>query len=81
MADKIILQTKLGKLSIEKNSNNKYPGVFIKLNNTPILLIEENEDKIMVKNYENKNTVIDDDYINLDYYDININEINFEEEE
>lgn len=79
MLEKMILQTNLGKLTIEKNESEEFGGVFIKLNDTPILLLEENvidnEYKIIKKEYHNKNIITDNDYINYKLYDIDINEV------
>lgn len=74
MTDKKCLKTNIGMLTLEINEG-ECPGVFIKLNDVPILLLEENEDKIIVKNYKNKKVIIDDEYVNLDLFGIDLDEI------
>ena len=79
MKDKNFINTKLGKLTFETDNDSAYPGVFLKLNGVPLLLLEQNEvngeDKIVIKNYHNENSVIDDDYMNLDRFDIDMDNI------
>lgn len=71
----IKLETKVGILTVDSDNSTDYPNLTIKLDNIPIVLIENNKDKIIIKKYPNKKVVQDDDYINLDYFGINENEI------
>lgn len=72
-----LLETAVGKISFEKNNSTMPIGGMIKLNNVPILLIEqidngaENKQSLVVKRYPHPNVIENDDYINYDMYDIN----------
>lgn len=63
-----------GKITIEVNQDDKNPNIFIKMNNVPILLIEQtnNQDKIVIKTYPNNDVYQDDNYLNLDMFDVNL---------
>nr|DAV25187.1 MAG TPA: hypothetical protein [Caudoviricetes sp.] len=72
-----ILNTIVGELTFETNAENFPNGVTVKLDNTPIILLEEikdnvGENKLVLKRYPNKNVLNDDDYFNTFSYDINI---------
>lgn len=74
------ITTVLGKLKIEPNKEGFPEGYVVKLNNAPIVLMEtirntDNEDKLLIKRYPNKHTVYDDEYINLEAYDIKPDEL------
>ena len=64
------INTTIGELSIHENADNFPNGLVIKLNNAPIVRIEESNNKLVIKRYSNKNTIYDDDYINLKPYDV-----------
>lgn len=73
--DHLEIDTAAGRIVIEKNCPNFPNGCMIKLNGSPIVLIEEfkdtdGEDKIVIKRYPNKKSVNDDEYFNMESYDI-----------
>lgn len=78
-AEFVTVDTSVGKLSIEHNPPHLPQGVYIKLNNSPILLVEENDEldneKLVVKTYPNKFVVQDDNYMNLKSYGIDLNDL------
>lgn len=76
----VIFNTVVGKLTFQKNNENFPNGLTIKLNNAPIILLEETEDntgenKLVLKRYPNKNIINNDDYFNMISYDIDISKI------
>lgn len=67
------VSTNVGRLSVCKNTDNEPAGITIKLNGTPVIMLEEHKDfcdKLILIKYPNKNVVEDDEYINLSMYDI-----------
>lgn len=80
MGESLEIETTLGKLTIELNEKDFPEGFIAKLNGSPILLIESikhnNQDKLVLKRYPNKNVIHDDDYMNLKAYQINKDELN-----
>lgn len=71
----IVVNTTVGDMTLEKNSDNFPSGIVVKLNGAPIVLIEQGkdingEDKLIIKRYPNKNVINDDEYFNLESYDI-----------
>lgn len=75
------LTTEIGTLSFKQNSENFPNGIMIKLNNVPIILIEEIDfaeemKKLVVKRYPNKNIIDDENYLNLKPYNISLRDMN-----
>lgn len=76
MEDKFKLQTKLGILEVSAETNSEYPGILIKLNGIPVTFIEqtvENEEyKLIQKNYPNKHIHKPIDGVNYAKYQIDV---------
>lgn len=78
--DSLKIETTLGNLIVELNQKDFPEGFIVKLNGSPILLIEStehiNQNKLVLKRYPNKNVIHNDDYINLKAYQIDKDELN-----
>jgi hypothetical protein len=73
----LVINTIVGELTFKRNDDNFPNGVVVKLDNAPIILLEEienniGENKLVLKRYPNRNVLNDDDYFNTISYDINL---------
>lgn len=79
MEDKFKLETKVGTLEVFAETNPEYPGILIKLNGVPVTFIEQikedNEYKLIQKDYDNKKIIKPIDGINYSKYQIDLDEV------
>lgn len=64
------LKTTVGNLTVDLGSSSDYPNMTIKLDGVPIVLIENNDNKIIIKHYPNSKVEHNNEYFNYKMFDI-----------